>query len=299
MLIDLQKLRKNQIYTAKATVKNLMADLQEIAELDRLAELQQSKHGKRALQYFLAILGSFVLTVVLSVLKVETTVLGLAIILLVLGIFVLTILLIYELFKKIQFSKLNIVNYRYEVTQRVVQMLARDIDESGEIELNLSFKSTVSQEYKQTIIHPRKPQWKIDKYQHEWLKLEGQFLDKSHFLLTATELSKTQYGWKRGSSGKSKYKSKTNAVGLDVFLTLNYPQRRYGAVKILQNEVSNAVKLPNLSYLRGLKVTEKAMHMSVRMAPQVADNSGEIYQTITMMFLSLYQVLNLAKILSK
>ncbi len=70
-------------------------------------------------------------------------------------------------------------------------------------------------------------------------------------------------------------------------------------MKNLQNDVSSAVKLPNLSYMKGLRVTEKAMHMIVRIAPQVADNSEEIYQTITMMFLSLYQVLNLAKELSK
>ncbi|MDZ8054900.1 MAG: hypothetical protein RMX68_016415 [Aulosira sp. ZfuVER01] len=300
MSIELQTLRKNHIYTAKATVSSVMADLQEIAGIDRLAELQQSKHGKRALYYFLAIIGALLLIVVLSILKIETTILGLGIILLLLGIFILTILLIYELFKKIKFGRLNVINYRYEVTQRVVQMLARDIDESSEIELTLSFKPTVTKENKAEIIpHLSKTNWKIDKYQHEWLRLKGQFLDKTRFLVTATELSKTQYGWKRGRSGKSKYKSKRNSVGLDVVLNLNYPQRRYGAVKILQNEVSNAVKLPNLSYMKGLKVTEKAMYMIVRIAPQVADNSEEIYQTITMMFLSFYQVLNLAKVLSK
>ncbi len=143
----------------------------------------------------------------------------------------LIIACIYALIKRASFGRTNIINHRYEVTQQIVQMLARDIAEASEIDLEISFKPTVSKETKvETIPHPSKPGWKIDKHQYEWLKIQGQFLDKTRFLLTATELSKTQYGWKRSRSGKSKYKSKTNAVGLDVVLTLNYPQRRYGAV---------------------------------------------------------------------
>lgn len=300
MPIEFLKFRKNLSYTAKANVSTVIADLQEIAGIDQLAELQQTKYAKRALDYCYGIIGCFVLGFILLFLIARIPILVLGIFALFLGIVVLTIAIIYELFKKFKVGRLNIINYRYEVTQRIVQMLARDMDVASEIEIQLSFKQTKNKENKtETIPHPNKRDWKIDKYQNEWLRLKGQLLDKTRFLLTATQGSKTQYGWKRGLSGKSKYKTKSNDVGLDVILTLNYPQRRYGAIKILQNEVSNAVKLPNLSYMRNVKVTEKAMHLSVRIAPQVADNEQEIYQTITMMFLSLYQVLNLAKVLSK
>ncbi|MDZ7958949.1 MAG: hypothetical protein RMY34_13885 [Aulosira sp. DedQUE10] len=300
MPIEFIKFRKNLIYTAKANVSTVIADLQEIAGIDQLAELQESKYAKRALYYFLGIIGSFVFIVILSLLNVAAAILGLVIIVLLLGIIIFSIAMIYELFRKFKFGKLNIINYRYEVTQRIMAMIARDMDTASEIEIQLSFKPTKSKEnIAETIPHPTKRDWKIDRYQNEWLRLKGQLLDKTRFLLTANEGTKTQYGWKRGRSGKSKYKTKTNDMGLDVVLTLNYPQRRYGAIKILQNEVSNAVKLPNLSYMRDVRLTEKAVHLSVRIAPQVADNQEEIYQTITMMFLSLYQVLNLAKVLSK
>jgi hypothetical protein len=300
MPIQLKEFRKTLTYTAKSTVTSVMADLQEIKEIDQLAEQQQQKYGKQALKYFLGAIASFFIIFILTSLNVDRGFLRLVCFLMLLSGSGLIIACIYALVKRASFGRINILNHRYEVIQWLVQMLARDMTEASEIEFKISFQPTVSQETKvETVPHPSKPEWKIDKHQHEWLKLQGQFLDKTRFLLTATELSKTQYGWKRSRSGKSKYKSKTNAVGLDVFLTLNYPQRRYGAVKILQNDVKSAVKLPNLSYMKGLKVTEKAMHLNVRIAPQVADNSAEIYQTITMMFLSLYQVLNLAKVLSK
>ncbi|MBW4560737.1 MAG: hypothetical protein KME32_06170 [Mojavia pulchra JT2-VF2] len=300
MPIELKQFRENLIYATKAKTAIVMADLQELAALDNFAELQQNKFNKLALYYFLAVVAVIILFVIVSTFQVDAGGLALVKIVLFLTGNGLAIACIYNLVKSSKFSNLNISNYRYELTNRVLQMLSRDMEEDKEIELKLSFKPIVIPENKiETIAHPYKENWKIDKHQHEWLQLKGQFLDKTRFALSATELSKTQYGWKRSRSGKSKYKSKTNSVGLDVVLTLNYPQRRYGAVKVLQNEVTDAVKLPKLSYMKGLKVTEKAIHMAVRIAPQVATNQEEIYQTITMMFLSLYQVLNLAKILAK
>ena len=82
-------------------------------------------------------------------------------------------------------------------------------------------------------------------------------------------------------------------------LYLTYSQRRYGAVKLLQNDIRDAIKIPLFSKLRGLKVTDRNMNLTVRISPRVAQSQEEIYKTIVAMFLSLYQVLNLAKMLSK
>ncbi|OUL22808.1 hypothetical protein BV378_23090 [Nostoc sp. RF31YmG] len=299
MPINVLKFRKNLIYTAKANVNTVIADLQELAGTDQLAELQQSKYAKRALHYFYGVIGCFILGFMLLFLVEKIPAVSLVILALFLAIIILLFAIIYEFFKKFKLRKLNIINYRYIVAQRLVEMLARDMDAASELEIQLSFKPTkIKENIAETLPHPTKRDWKIDKYQNEWLILTGHLLDKTRFLLTATEGSKTQYGWKR-SSGKSKYKTKTTDIGLDVVLSLNYPQRRYGAIKILQNEVSSAIKLPYLVHMRNIKLTEKAVHLSVRMAPQVADNGKHIYETIMMMFLSLYQVLNLAKVLSK
>lgn len=286
MPIELNKFRKNPTYELTAPIQSIVVDLQEIAEIDKLAEIKQKESGKKALYYFLGLVASVVVIFIIPIFAVV--------------LILLAIVFIRELLTWFKFSKLNISNYRYEVTKEILQMLDRDIEKTADVELQLSFQPIDQKEYKTTTTpHPYKSGWKIDNHEHEWLKIQGQFLDKTRFQLTANGLSKRQYGWKRGSSGKSKHKSKTKSRGLDISLILNYSQRRYGAVKTLENEISNAVKLPETSYIRGVKVTDKEMRLVVRVASQMAENKEEIYQTITMMFLSLYQVLNLAKKLAK
>ncbi|MBW4641904.1 MAG: hypothetical protein KME23_02590 [Goleter apudmare HA4340-LM2] len=300
MPIELQQFQKSLIYETKAPISNVIADLQAIESLDKLAELQQKKYGKQALYYFLLAVAAIGLIIVSLVVIVNATFLGTVIILLSLTSVGLIAACIYALIKRAKFGKLNVINYRYELAKKVLQMMARDMNATTEVEVRLSFQEVRNKENKtETINHPYKSGWKIDKYEHEWLKIRGQFLDKTRFALSATGISKSQYGWKRSSSGKSKYKTKSKSLGLDILLHLTYPQRRYGAVKILQSDISNAVKLPKLSFMRGLNAGEKSIHMNVRVASQVEDNLEEVYQTITMMFLSLYQVLNLAKVLSK
>ncbi|WP_017654033.1 hypothetical protein [Fortiea contorta] len=296
MPISLKEFHKTLTYETKTSINKVIADIQEITSVDELAERQQKQYNQQAIYYFLGAFASIIIYALILNFQASNLIL----ILFSLIIISLIIAGINALINRAKFSRLNINNYRYVVAKRVLQMLARDMDKEAEVELRLSFQKIVNKEHKTaTIPHPHKLTWNIDKHEHQWLKIKGQFLDKTRFILTTTGLSKTQYGRKRTSSGKSKYKTKTKSLGLDVILNLIYPQRRYGAVKILKNEISNAVKLPKLSYMRSLEVGENFLYMHVRIAPQVEDDQAEIYQTITMMFLSLYQVLNLAKLLSK
>ncbi|MBD2448393.1 hypothetical protein H6G76_14740 [Nostoc sp. FACHB-152] len=300
MPIDLKQFRQHLIYKAQAPVAKIIDDLQEIAEVDHLAELKQKEYGQQTLYYFLGIIITVVLMLVAPNAITNTGLQSVLVALFALAIIVLSIGFIYALVNRFKFGRINVVNSRYQSTQRILQMLSRDMDANADIELQLSFQPIEKDEYKtNTTPHPIKSGWKIDHYQHEWLKIQGQFLDKTRFELSATDISKKQYGWKRGSSGKSKYKSKTKSGGLDINLNITYPQRRYGAVKLLKNEATNAIKLSRLAHLRGLRITDKAMHIVVRVAPNVVGSPEEVYQTITAMFLSVYQILNLAKVLSK
>jgi hypothetical protein len=300
MSIELPQFEKSLIYETKAPISIVIADLQEIASLDKLAGRQQKKYSRQASGYLSGLAFAFVLIIVFIALIPNSTLLNIIMLVLFLAIIGLSTAFIYALIKRAKFGRINILNYRYEITQKVLEMLARDIDPADEVEVRLSFQEVRKKENKtETINHTYKSGWKIDKHAHEWLKIKGQFLDKTRFALSGTGLSKTQYGWKRSRSGKNKYKSKSKSLGLDLLLNLTYLQRRYGAVKILQSDISNAVKLPNLSYMKGLNMGDKSIQMHVRTAPEAEYNPEELYQTITMMFLSLYQVLNLAKVLSK
>ncbi|MBU7582256.1 MAG: hypothetical protein KAF91_05000 [Nostoc sp. TH1S01] len=300
MPIDLKEFRQKLSYTAQASIKQVIADLQEIAEIDHLAELKQKEYGRKALYYFIGIVISVILLILGASFISNIQLWGLLALLFIVSILGLAIAFIMALVKRSKFGRINIINYRYQSTQKILQMLSRDMDSNANINLHLSFNITEKNEHKtSTIPHSIKSGWKIDNYQHEWMRIQGQFLDKTRFELSATSLSKKQYGWKRGSSGKNKYKSKIKLVGLDIHLNMVYSQRRYGAIKVLKDEMDGALKLPKLSHLRNLRLTDKSMQLAVRISPNVADNQNEIYQTVTAMFLSLYQVLNLAKALSK
>ncbi|WP_066423880.1 hypothetical protein [Anabaena sp. 4-3] len=300
MPIELEKFRKELIYEETAPITVITTDLDDLSALDKLAELKQQKYGSTALYYFLGLLTLSVLTFIVFSFGIEKAFINIAVVVLITGCIGLGIAWIYYLNMSNKYKKLNLSNYRYDLTKSLLQMLARDMDETASIYVRLSFKKTERDDNKNnTIPHPYKFGFKIDIYENEWLKIKGSFLDKTRFFLNTNEVCKKQYGYKRSRSGKSKYKSKVKSYGLEVNLSLTYPQRRYGAVKGLKNDVIKAIKLPAASTLRRIKVTDKVIYLLVRIPPEFAENKEKVYQTITSMFLSVYQVLNLAKMLSK
>lgn len=300
MPIKVNQLRETLLYTTQSPLVNILDDLQQITEIDHVAEIRQKEYGQKALFYFLGLLFTLFLAAILLSQNTLFSILLLLIILLVVISIGLIIAWIYALVERSKFKRLNFHNYRYDLTKQLLQMLSRDMDEASIFDLKLSFRPLEYHENKTgTHPHPYKPGWKIDNYRDEWLGIQGQFLDKTRFHLSLTELFKKQYGWKRGSSGKQKYKTKNSHLGLDINLKLTYTQRRYGAVKLLQNEVNNAVQLHPSSTLRLIKITDKAIYINVRIPRQFDEDKNVLYATITSMFLSCYQVLNLAKMLSK
>jgi hypothetical protein len=300
MPIEVNQLREILLYITQSPLVNLLDDLQQIKEIDRILEIRQKEYGQKALFYFLALFFTLFLAAILLSQNTLFSILPLLIILSVVISIGLIIGLIYALVKRSQFKHLNFHNYRYDLIKELLQMLSRDMDAASSFYLKLSFRPLEYHENKiGTIPHPHKPGWKIENYSNEWLILQGQFLDRTRFYLSLTELYKKQYGWKRGSSGKQKYKTKNSHLGLDVNLNLTYSQRRYGAVKLLQNEVNNAVKLHPSSTLRSIIITDKYTHINVRIPHQFDEDKDILYATITSMFLSCYQLLNLAKMLSK
>jgi hypothetical protein len=294
---------KKLSYDWKTTVANIVSDLDNLTKTYQVAQVEKEQINQKRKYYIGCLLTAIVLLIL--TLQVSIAIRGLENLStfisfwLVVAIIGFIIAIIYSSNKGNEYEKIFQNLYRISFTKEVLQMLARDMESSAEVEVHLSLKPVKPKENRiNTIPHPNKPGWKIDNYRQEWLKIQGKFLDKTALGITATGLSKNQYGTKRSRSGKTKYKSKTKQVGLDINLTLAYHSRRYGAVSLLKEEVSRAIKIPNSCTIRRLKVTDKKMHLVVRILPQKAKDSQFLYQTVTMMLLSLYQVLNLAKKLS-
>jgi hypothetical protein len=308
MSINLEIFRKTLIYEMTAPVSPILEDLEQIAVIDRAAEAQQNKFRQLRNKFLtgmgISILVAFISIFLLSQGSGSIAIIGFLLLGLgILGFIAFLIAAIYAESKKSFHGRFNLPNQRYELLKQVLQMVVRDMEPAAEVSVRLVL-SPPSQKNKliQTVPHRYKTGFKVDFYQDEWLTVNGNFLDKTEFLLTTTECNQTAYGWKRSSSGKSKYKTKSKPQGLEVDLKLNYPLRRYGAIKVVKEQAVEAVKLPEKVQLKNLKITDKDIRLSVKIPPFKPSenwNQENLYQTITMMFLSLYQVLNLSRILSK
>jgi hypothetical protein len=284
MAVELSSLRKNLIYQNTAAIAQVVNDLDEIAALDLVAEKQQARYRNLLICFGIAAFVSVFIPgagiILCPILAIVAAIFGIL------------------MARK---GRLNVANYRYGVAKKVLEMLARDVNETEPISFTLVLsKPTQKEKQTHTAPHPYRPNWKIDFFQDTWLQVQSRFLDGNKFLLTATEVAQTQYGWKRSSSGKSKYKSKTKSKRLELNLEMDYSAKRYGAVPILRDEAKGAVQLPPEVVLKRLDIDEKDIHLRVKMPPWTQPEQIEhFYQAIAMMFLSVYQVLNLARVISK
>lgn len=192
--------------------------------------------------------------------------------------------------------------YRHTTAALTLSMLGRDIAQTEIVNVTLACNALKQRRWLEflrlikTQAHPQRLGWKIESFTDRWLMLSGKLLDGSLFNLAVTEYEVRSYGYKRGRSGKSKPKSKPKSKDLRLNLILTVPRKKYGALPVLQDEALGAIKLPESAKVKRLKVGDRRLHLAVKLDPSGKDMT---YQVITMMFLSLYQILNLARKLSK
>ncbi|NEP17113.1 MAG: hypothetical protein F6J97_09425 [Leptolyngbya sp. SIO4C1] len=284
MAFDLAAFKRNQlIYETTATALRIQLDCKKIAEYDRQIE----KRSQLAIA--LMVMGGLMafLAVVMAE-ALEPIPFLLAAALLAAG-FIL----------KSRWQRLNIPNLRYQLVQALVDTLSRDTAPSTPFALKLDCSDCIQARKKvETLPHPTRHRWQIDRFCDRWLVLNGRFADGTDFALSLTELAVSKYGWKRSRSGKSKFKRKNKPKGLEIVLELQFPRKRYGAVQVLCSDIQAAIKLPADIRLKGIKCSDQRLSLSVK-APPAWLEATRLHSLITQLFLSAYQVLNLAKQLSQ
>lgn len=289
MAINLTTFAKDLTYQADTSVNQIFKDLKELEEIKQLA-------GEKV-AYFSTLAGGIWLGIVLIVIGLFfafstalTNWIGF-------GYFLLAVLIVPAIFCSIKWNyyyKLTMWDDRYELPKKILSMVNRDRTPNSNVKIQIHFTPSGELGKKiQTIPHARKRGWKIDIFEDKWLTIEGVFVDSTNFCLTATELNRRAYG----TNARGKSKSKNKPKGTEINLKLSFPSKKYGSIHIIQKAAPEAVKLPAGAKLKRMKVTSKAIDLTVK-TPQIL-NQEQMYQTITMMFLSLYQVLNFAKILSR
>lgn len=286
MAINLKTFAKDLTYQADTSVRQIFKDVKELAEIKQLAEKKAAYFS--TLRWWGVGLTIFVWFFALTNFGTDW---------MSFGFIMFVILLISTIFcfvKLSYYNKLKLRDDRYELPKKILSMVNRDRTPNSNVKMRIHFTPAGENGKKiQTLPHPSKRGWKLDIFEEQWLTLEGKFLDSTNFSLTLTDLNRRAYG----TNARGKWKSKNKPKGTEINLKLSFPSKKYGSIHVIQKAAPEAVKLPEEVNLKRMKVTGKTIDLTVN-TPYFS-NYPEMYQTITMMFLSLYQILNFAKLLSR
>ena len=284
MPINATSFRKTLTYAATASAAQIFQDLDELTEIDKQIE------NKKSLAFTILVISGIALFSSLFLLEINSTLGGILLVGSSVALIVGGILFV-------RFSPLNIQNYRRELIKPLLSLVTRDSKENATFNIHLVFSlPTAKNKQVSSGNHPYRRGWKVQLFHDQWCNFEGELLDGNRFQLTLSELNRIA----SGTNPRGKHKSKTKLKGSEIILKLNFSPRQYGAIKVLREEAREAIQLPPGVEIKGLKMTDKAILLNVKVPPDSGAKSQEaLYKIITMMFLSLYQILNLAKMLTK
>ena len=282
MTINLQEFQQTLLYSAQKQPLEIAEDLNKIGIFNNQVAEQIKKFSKYKS------IAAICLVISLSLLLVR------------IGIVLLPLSLIAVFYFNHQHQKylrLQMDSYYYQIGKKIVELLNRDIQKNTNISTDIDFNEAISEKKQIDIIdHPLRSGWKIKIYQDPWFNVRGELSDRTKFRFNITENHRNVSGWKRSRSGKRKHKSKNKFKGSELTLQLRYPLRKYGAVQVLKKDAIKAIKLPDTAELKNFKITEKSILIKVYLSSKTIKLT---YGTFTSMLLSCYQVLNLARLLSK
>ncbi|MEM8720528.1 MAG: hypothetical protein AAGE84_14690 [Cyanobacteria bacterium P01_G01_bin.39] len=298
MTKEISKLGKELRYVTQNIPQKIIQDLDKIKVADAKYTKTRNKYQALLIISSISIFASFFL---MSIPILGATVLTVA---------VIATCFFYYYSQK--YARLQIEPARYLLVKKLVYLLQRDLSAKSYLNINLDFTTSIIQsKLTSEDAHPLKPGWKLKIYQDPWLNIQGEFCDRTNFDLNITEHHRISSGWKRSRSGKRKHKRKHKFKGSEICLQLRYPAKKYGAIQVLQQDAMAAIKLPNYVEVKNFKLNNKFILLKVNLPPQfdylkyhvggLSDTQkiDTSYETITSIFLSLYQILNLARTLSK
>ncbi len=284
MAFDIQSFRKTLLYQATPSAVQLQANFRQIAAQDKQAE-------KKSVFYWIVTVIAGLLT--FGSLFLLSSVPGIAFVPIVLFGVTVVIGIIAS-----RWSRLNIQNLRYELPVNLVDMLSRDMKKDAPLDVRVDFsKPTDSRKQVSKGPWAGRAKWTEAVFEDHWMRLSGRFLDDTLFALMLNEHTVVRSGWKRGRSGKMKRKTKTKPKGFEAEVVLQFSRKKYGAIALLENDLSQAMQLPNGVTLKKIKANDHQLVIKAKVPPGFSQEG--FYQLFTQMLLSAYQGLNLSKELSK
>lgn len=289
MAFDVEQFKKTLIYESQGPAIDLLADLDSLGELDKHNEAVAKRWLQAGGLTIVAALAVFIAGLVLETSWMLVTAVGV----LALGIAAFVI--------RMRFSRLDTEDRRYQLLGTVVRLLQTDLADDQELRVTLDLsrpKQKHKLERKGHVGH-----WNVEYYEDPWLKMTTRLLDGTTCQLQVTEHFQYRHRWARSASGKSKHKSKTKSA-TRAALRLKVRAKKYPGLGELAGSAQEAVQLPPTVMLKSLRVESPYLALQVAtkepwgvgttekpLEPLVTEGS----EIVAMMFMSLYQVLNLAR----
>ncbi len=197
-------------------------------------------------------------------------------------------------------SRLNLEDRRYELMHELLPMIGRDLARDDPLELQLDLAPA---DDSRKLIDTSVMLWTVRLYADPWLQLSGRLLDGTRFSLIWTDKVKTKTRVKRKGQVKKKRTSKCS-----IALHLKVKADKHPRLQALASNAAKAVQLPQGTQLNRIDVSPNSLSIKVTpdedwsscAAEQDATNMGTRgVEIIARMFLSLYQILSLARELRK
>jgi len=290
---DLTAFRDTHIYSTEATSAEIVDDLRAIRELGKSIDVRRSRYKTI---FWISIVPAIFMLILTAGILTQSVIAGVIVFLIFDGTFILSIFGWRKWAKR--WYDLRLV----DLLDRSLAPLSRDIPANGKLKVQLDLRPReIPEKLKR---EGQANGWKVKYYLDSWLSLSGRFLDGSVFRLTATTKLQKRRKWKKSSSGKSKLKTKSKE--LTVFsLRLRFKTRKYPGVETIQN-AKGAVQLPKGASIRKVKAYADEVFLAAGVSAwDNAAPSKEATTTVSgphmiaMMFLSVYQILNLSKAIAK
>lgn len=284
--------RESLIYERAAPVDALLRDVRSLAVMDRHFERLQSRWSNLGCVGVLALLGAGIGGAV----AMDNVGEELGVPLLLVTPLALVFLIV-AFVKSSRYGRYNVEDRRYQLVDAVLPLLGADVapDERLRVRLDLRRPDAGEKYRSKGTVNG----WDVSYYEDPWLTLAGRLVDGTAFELGLVEHYQARSRWKRNPRGKLKKKTKSKSTTV-ARLELRPKTKRYGDPSALARDARGAVKLPPYVALKGLDVSGDGLELKAQLKGEWAaaprgDGARSGQQMVALMFLSLYQVLNLSR----
>ncbi|MBM83491.1 MAG: hypothetical protein CMJ78_23275 [Planctomycetaceae bacterium] len=298
-------IKKNLVYEANASTAAIKSDISLLREFDSGQEALVSKWGKiggySAFMIFGGVFVGFGIGFGLGIdPDREAGAFGWCILT---PPFIAFVLAITALVKWQSAKRMDMDNRRYEAVDRLLTLLQTDMasEATVSVKIDLGPHNAHSKYARRGKVND----WSVKYYVDPWLTINGRFVDGTKFTVSMIEKQQDRSKWKTNARGKTKHKSKTKRQS-EAIVALKFKSEKYSHVDKIAGKLSGALQLPDWADVKSIDATEESLSLRTSMrrpwgtiASKRKRPDRDAVELLSMMFLSLYQGLNLSRMIDK